>query len=173
MFTRHGHQVLDGRGGQLHTQDLTRCKHSRNCADELSGDIPRSIPAVYPSQPEKSQRDRRIHRAPDLRPNADRMIMNVVTATAVPIMVELETAERPSDLKGDSSLYVSVPQMQVHSIRAPSSVLSMTYSFQCKVAASITDADRARVVTGYRRGMYSQCQTTRSKTNMLVCHRFM
>src|SRR5215471_14857751 len=101
------------------------------------------------------------------------MIMNVVTATAVPIRIELETAERPSDLKGDSSLYVSVPQIHVQSIRAPSSMLSITYSFQCNVAASVTDAERARVVTGYRPGTYSQCQTTRSKANMIVCHRFM
>src|SRR5947209_776846 len=81
------------------------------------------------------------------------MIMNAVTATAVPIRIDLETAERPRDLKGDSSLYVKVPQMQVLSIRTPSSVPSITYSFQCKVAASVTEADWARVVTGYRRGL--------------------
>src|SRR5262245_41620623 len=79
------------------------------------------------------------------------MIMSVVIATAVPIRIDLDKAERARCLNGDSSLYIKVPKMHVLSIRAPSSVPSIMYSFQCAFAASLTDADGGGGVAWYWR----------------------
>ena len=98
------------------------------------------------------------------------MIMNVVIATAVPIKIDLERGEGARDLKGDSSPYVKVPQMHVLSVRVPSSVLSIRYSFQCELAASMTDADRARAVTGYGRGVGMTSHQLYCMVGKGLCH---